>query len=54
MPTTLDIDPDVLAAARELAGRRGVPIGRVLSELARQTLVSGSDAVVPREPAPSF
>ena len=35
MRTTLDIDPDVLSAARELARRRGVAIGRVLSDLAR-------------------
>ncbi|MBX3590117.1 MAG: CopG family transcriptional regulator [Burkholderiaceae bacterium] len=54
MRTTLDIDPDVLAAARELAARRGASIGRVLSELARQALVGSPNALVAREPAPSF
>ena len=49
MRTTLDIDPDVLSAARELARRRGV-----LSDLARQALIGGSDALEAREPAASF
>lgn len=35
MRTTLDIDDDVLQAARELAAGRGSTAGRVLSELAR-------------------
>jgi hypothetical protein len=38
MRTTLVIDDDVLAAARELAGHRGVAIGIVISELSRQGL----------------
>ena len=38
MRTTLDVDDDVLAAARTLASERGVSIGRALSELARQGL----------------
>lgn len=54
MRTTLDIDPDVLSAARELARRRGVAIGRVLSDLARQALVGGAAALEAREPAASF
>lgn len=36
--TTLDIDPDVLQAAKELAAQRKSTAGRVLSELARQAL----------------
>ena len=39
MRTTLDIDEDVLAAARELADLRGSTAGKVLSELARKGLV---------------
>lgn len=54
MRTTLDIDPDVLAAARELAARRSVSIGRVLSELARQALVGGPGVLSAREPAAVF
>ena len=38
MRTTLDIDDDVLAAAKELAAARKETAGRVLSELARQAL----------------
>ncbi len=36
--TTLDIDDDVLQAAKELAGTRGTTAGKVLSELARKGL----------------
>lgn len=38
MRTTLDIDEDVLQAAKELACARGTTAGRVLSELARRGL----------------
>jgi hypothetical protein len=38
MRTTLDIDQDVLLAAKELARQRGVSMGKVLSELAREAL----------------
>lgn len=36
MRTTLNVDPDVLDAARALAGARGVSIGDALSEMARR------------------
>ena len=36
--TTLDIDDDVLQAARELAENRRKTMGQVLSDLARQAL----------------
>ncbi len=38
MRTTLDIDDDVLQAAKELAESRRTTAGRVLSELARTAL----------------
>lgn len=38
MRTTLDIDEDVLEAAKEIAANRAVSAGRVLSELARKGL----------------
>ena len=38
MRTTLDIEEDVLLAAKEIARQRGVTVGQVLSDLARQTL----------------
>jgi hypothetical protein len=40
MRTTLDIDEDVLEAAKELAKARDTTAGRVISELARQALTS--------------
>lgn len=38
MRTTLDIEDDVLAAAKELARRDHTSAGRVISELARRAL----------------
>ena len=36
MRTTLDLDEDVLQAAKEIAAARGMTAGKVLSELARR------------------
>jgi hypothetical protein len=38
MRTTLEIEDDVLLAAKELARRRGTTAGRVISDLVRQAL----------------
>ncbi len=38
MRTTLDLDEDVLQAAKEIAETRGTTAGKVLSELARKGL----------------
>ena len=38
MRTTLDIDNDVLAAAKERAARQKTTTGKVISDLARQAL----------------
>ena len=38
MRTTIDIEEDVLLAAKEIAQRRGITLGKVLSDLARQSL----------------
>lgn len=38
MRTTLDLDDDVLAAARRIAAARSKSLGRVVSELARRGL----------------
>ena len=40
MRTTLDIDDDILAAAKELAHAEGKTAGKVLSDLARRALTS--------------
>lgn len=38
MRTTITLDDDVLASARSLAAQRGVPVGTIVSELARRGL----------------
>jgi hypothetical protein len=38
MRTTLDIDEDILVAAKEIASARGLTAGKVLSDLARKAL----------------
>ena len=43
--TTLDIDPSILAAARDLAEHSNASIGAVISELARRGLESGRAGV---------
>jgi hypothetical protein len=42
MRTTLDISQDVLLAAKELAARRNVTMGEVISDLARKSLRSNT------------
>jgi len=58
MRTTLDIDDDVLQAAKELASAHRKTAGQMLSELARQALlpaavrsVRNGVPVLPRRPA---
>ena len=41
MRTTLDIEDDVLAAAKELAQRERLSTGQIISRLARQALTGG-------------
>jgi len=38
MRTTLDLEEDILLAAKEIARQRGKTIGKVISDLARQAL----------------
>jgi hypothetical protein len=58
MRTTLDIDDDVLNAAKELAAARRTTAGRVISDLVRKALRPTSSArerngvpLLPRRPA---
>ena len=46
MRTTVDLEEDVLRAAKEIACQRGVSIGKVLSDLARQALAPAAPASV--------
>ena len=39
MRTTLDLDADILQAAKEIAATRGLSAGRIVSELVRKALV---------------
>lgn len=47
MRTTLDIDDDLLAAAKELARREGATAGQVVSRLLRSSLTGNAAARVP-------
>lgn len=38
MRTTVDLDPEILSAARQLAAARSISLGKALSELARRGL----------------
>ncbi len=42
MRTTVDIEEDVLLAAKEIARQQGTTLGRVLSDLARKSLTQRS------------
>ena len=44
MRTTLDIDDDLLAAAKELARREGATVGHVVSRLLRHSLTGTGPA----------
>ena len=46
MRTTLDLDDDLLKAARGLARQRGMTLGQTISELARQSLPKEEAEVV--------
>ena len=53
MRTTLDIDEDVLLAAKAIARRESLSIGKVLTDLARQALTRQPEAVT-RNGVPLF
>ena len=44
MRTTLDIDEDVLQAAKEIGAMRGKRAGQIISEMARKAMMSPSSA----------
>ena len=50
MRTTLDIEDDVLQAAKELAEREGSTAGRVISALARRGLLAPGNKTKPSQP----
>jgi hypothetical protein len=52
MRTTLDIDDDVLRAAKELARRKKKTAGEIISELARQALGASPAGPAAKAPLP--
>ena len=52
MRTTLDIDDDILQAAKELGAFRGHTAGKVLSDLARKALTAEAPAPKVRNGVP--
>ena len=52
MRTTVNIDDDVLRAARELANLSGKTLGEVLSDLARTALVKPGEKAAVRNGVP--
>ena len=40
MRTTLDLDDELIASARQLARQQGVTLGQLISDLARQSLAA--------------
>ena len=54
MRTTLDIEDDVLAAAKELARKQGRTAGAVISALARRALTGSGTAPEVREPGSTY
>jgi hypothetical protein len=52
MRTTLDLDDDVLQAAKELADALGTTAGKVVSDLARKGLASPDSGVAVRNGVP--
>lgn len=53
MRTTLDLEEDVLLAAKEIARQRGISVGKAISDLARQALVRSSNLTT-RNDVPLF
>ncbi len=52
MRTTLDIEDDVLIAAKELARMQRVSAGRVISRLIREALSGHQQSVLASQPEP--
>lgn len=52
MRTTLDVDEDVLQAAKELSAIRGTTTGKVVSELLRKALAPAPRAIHSRNGVP--
>lgn len=54
MRTTIDIETDVLNAAKEMARQRSVGVGKVISDLLRQALTGNVGGAATDAASPSF
>jgi len=54
MRTTVDLDSDVLATVRAIAGAEGRPMGQVLSDLVRRGLISPTRGIGEEHGFPVF
>lgn len=54
MRTTLDLELDVLQAAKEIGAARGMSAGQVISELVRKALASTTATTRVRNGVPTF
>jgi hypothetical protein len=54
MRTTLAIDDDILAAAKELADVQQTSVGAVISSLARKALIPSQQSCSTRDGVPQF
>lgn len=52
MRTTLDLDPDILFAAKALGGHTGQTLGQVISDLVRKALAADKPTVKVRNGVP--
>lgn len=52
--TTVDIDDDVLLAVKSLSRQRHISAGRLLSELARQSMLAAGTTCMDRNGVPMF
>ena len=53
MRTTIDLDYDILVAAKEVARMENVSLGKVISRLVRQALTGGAAQQAGTVPAPT-
>jgi hypothetical protein len=53
MRTTIDVDEDVLAAAKELARKQRVSIGKIVSGLLREAMCGGYSRAAARHDEPA-
>ena len=54
MRTTLDLEDDVLSAAKAIAEQRGLTIGKTISELVRHALTTSKVSDATRNGVPLF